>query len=79
MRCNVFRLREEPKCDPALGKEFTSLGQVLKPKDLLPLVMSQAVKDCCSGLKGQKSKTLPLEGPVFVYKCKRGRRNLLGR
>lgn len=79
MRHGACRLREGSEGDLALGKEGRSLGQVLQPKGLLSLVMSQAVKDCCSGLKKQFNKTLPSCGLVFVYICEWGRRNLLGR
>lgn len=55
VRCNVFGLGEEFEGDPALSKEG---------------LMSQAAKDCRSGLEEQKSETLPLCGLRFVYKCK---------
>lgn len=43
-----------------------SLGLVLKPRELLLLVASQAVKDCCSGLKGRKCKTASMWPCLFA-------------
>lgn len=60
LRCNVFRPREETECESALGEEVMTLGWVLKPRDPLPFVMSQSVKNGCSSVKDKKSKNLLL-------------------
>jgi hypothetical protein len=55
----VFRLQEESECDSALGKEGMSLGSS-EVKGLCIICHITNSEDHCSGLKGQKSKTLPL-------------------
>ena len=57
LRCSVFRPREETECESALGEEVMNLGWVLKPRDPLPFVMSQSVKNGCSSAKDKKVRT----------------------
>lgn len=83
LRGNVFRHGETSACDPGLRREGVSLGLVLKPRELLLLVASQAVKDChCrSGLKERKCKTASMWPCLFadvnVVEGVRGRKRCL--